>query len=299
MADSERHADRPRRGIAYMLASEGTLSVSDAAAKWLAPHYPALEIIWFRSLLGILPAAVICARSQRGFRTNRLGAHALRVLLMIAAWGLFIDCLRVLPLADAFAIAFASPIAITLAGRVLLGERVSRERWFAVGIGFVGVLVVFQPQAVGLSWPAIEALLATIAWSLSTIVSRRLAATDSSESMLFYYMAGSLLATSAALPWFDTLPVWEHATAFLVTAVAGTAGHWLMAQAFRYGEVSLLAPYEYFAIIAALALGYLIWGDIPAPLTLAGTGLIVASGVYSARVEARRPLLAQSLSSKA
>jgi drug/metabolite transporter (DMT)-like permease len=271
-----------------MLATETTLSASDAAAKWLAPHYAAIEIIWVRSLLGFAPAALLCARSKGGFRTRQLRGHILRSLLMLGAWALFIDCMRVLPLADAFAIAFASPIAITLAGRILLREYVSGQRFAAVIVGFVGVLVILQPGAVGASFAAAEALLATLLWALSTIVSRRLSATESSETMLFYYMLCSLIGTSLVVPWVYVTPAAEHALAFFITAIAGTLGHWLMAQACRYAEVSLLAPFEYFAIVSAIALGYLIWGDVPAPLTLAGVALIMSSGLFIAREEAAK-----------
>ncbi len=283
-------ASSPLRGVAYIVAAMTVLSASDAAAKWLAPHYSVGEIMWIRSLMGLPLAVLILAasRGRAGFRTQRLGGHVARTGLMLLAWAAFIYALRTLPLADAFTIAFCSPLFMTIFGFLLLGERVHRSRWIAVVVGFVGVIVVLQPSGTGVGLAALATLFAALTWALSTIYTRRVTVTDSSESMLFFYMLLSSAALSLGLPTYTLEIRPEHWWVFAVTGLAGTAGHWLIAQGFRYGEVSLLAVFEYLTLIWALLFGYWIWGDTPNATVLLGAALIIGSGVAIARMEGRR-----------
>ncbi len=278
------------RGIAYIVAAMTVLSASDAAAKWLSPHYDAAEIMWVRSMIGLPLAVVILAltRGREGFRTRKLGGHAIRTGLMLIAWGPFIYALRTLPLADAFTIAFCSPLFMTVFGYLLLGERVTRARWIAVGVGFLGVVVVLQPSGTGFGLPALATLFAALMWALSTTFTRRLTVTDSSESMLFFYMLLSTLVLSLGLPTYSLSIDPGHGWIFAVTAISGTVGHWLIAQGFRYGEVSLLAVFEYLALVWALLFGYWIWNDTPNATVLLGAALIIGSGIAIARQEGRR-----------
>lgn len=285
-------SDDPLRGIAYILATMTALSASDAAAKWLVPHYAVAEIMFVRSLLALAPAALLTALTQgrSGFRTRRAGAHLARTLLMLLAWGAFIFALRELPLADAFTIAFAAPLFMTLFGFLFLRETIHRRRLVAVAVGFVGVLVVLQPGGAGdQGWglPAAAALFAAVAYALSTIVSRRIAPYEASETLLFFYMLISTLVLALGLPSYELAIQRDHWPVFGISALCGILGHFLIARAFRYGEVSLLAPFEYVSLIWALLFGYWIFGDIPNRVVIAGAALIVASGIVIARLEGR------------
>ena len=290
--------NRPALAIAYMLVTVALFSVSDAASKWLAPDYSAVQIMWVRAVIALPAVTWFCWRRAGHLGTRVLPAHLLRGSLMLVAWGLFIFALRTMPLADAFAIAFASPIFITLAGRLILREHVSQVRWSAVAVGFIGVLVVMQPSAAGFGADCWASRGATLAWARSTVVSRRITASESSEKILFYFIAISAVLTSFLVP-FEYVPVAKESfLAFALTATAGTLGHWVMAEAFRYGEISLLAPFEYFGLVLAIAIGYAIWGDLPTPLMLAGSSLIVGSGLWIACIESRAAVLERSTPAK-
>lgn len=264
------------------------LAVSDAAAKWLAPRYPVGEIIFVRSLVGLPIAALLVALTlgKAGFRTRRPAGHLARTVLMVAAWGTFIVALRELPLADAYTIAFAAPLFMILIGRFGLRESVDRARWWAVLLGFAGVVIVLRPSGTGLGAAPAAALLTAVTYALSAVFSRYLSATENSLTMLFYYMAISAGILAFGIPWYSEplrpvdLPV------FAASGIAGTMGHWCMAQAFRYGELSLLAPFEYLSLLWALAFGYWIWDDVPNPVVLVGAALIIASGIAIARLSA-------------
>jgi drug/metabolite transporter (DMT)-like permease len=280
----------PIRGISYMIATVLLLSVSDAAAKWLAPHYPAVQIVCVRALLGVGPALglVLWEEGRRGLATTHLVAHVVRSLLMLVSWLLFIVAIRTLSLANAYTIVFGAPLFMTLFGRFFLGEQVSRPRWIAVLGGFLGVLIVLSPASMELNAAAFIALLAAVAWAVTSIIARRLSQHEPSTRILFYYMAISVIATVpfAATTW--TPIALAHLPVFLLTGMIGVAAHWLLAQAFRYGEVSLISPFEYTGLVWALILGYWLWSDVPTAGVLIGGGIIIASGIYMIRYEGRQ-----------
>lgn len=277
----------PFKAVCYMLATISLLSVSDAAAKWLVPHYPAVQIVFLRALLGVGPALALVVWEQgcRGLATSYLFAHTVRSVLMLVSWLLFIIALRSISLANAYTLVFGAPLFMTLFGRIFLGERVSHSRWVAVIGGFVGVLIVLSPASLGFSLAAFIALLAAVVWAVTSLVARRLSQHEPSTRILFYYMAISAVATLpfAAGSW--TPIALGHVPLFLLTGLIGVAAHWLLAQAFRYGEVSLIAPFEYTGLVWAMALGYWLWGDVPSSGVLAGGALIIASGIYMVRHE--------------
>ncbi len=277
----------PLKGILYMVATIFLLSASDAAAKWLVPHYPAIQIVCVRALLGVGPALVVVLWEQgrRGLATSHLFAHAVRSVLMLVSWLLFIIALRSISLANAYTLVFGAPLFMTLFARIFLGERVSHSRWVAVIGGFLGVLIVLSPASLGFSAAAFVALLAAVVWAVTSLVARRLSQDEPSTRILFYYMAVSAIVTLpfAAASWTPIAPA--HVPIFLVTGIIGVAAHWLLAQAFRYGEVSLIAPFEYTGLVWAMVLGYWLWGDVPSGGVLGGGALIIASGIYMVRRE--------------
>ena len=277
----------PVKGISYMIATVFLLSVSDAAAKWLAPHYPAIQIVCMRALLGVGPALglVLWEQGRRGIVTSHLFAHAVRSILMLVSWLLFIIAIRSISLANAYTIVFGAPLFMTLFGRVFLGEYVPRSRWVAVIGGFIGVVIVLSPASMGFNAAALIALLAAVIWAVTSIVARRLSQQEPSTRILFYYMAISVITTApfAASSWTPIASA--HVPVFVVTGIVGVAAHWLLAQAFRYGEVSLISPFEYTGLVWAMILGYWLWGDVPTAGVLVGGALIIASGVYMIRHE--------------
>jgi drug/metabolite transporter (DMT)-like permease len=285
-----RNSSGPMKGIFYMIATVFLLSISDAAAKWLAPHYPAIQIVCVRALLGVGPALclVLWGEGRRGLATVHILAHASRSLLMLGSWLLFILALRSISLATAYTLVFGAPLFMTLFSRVFLGEHVSWPRWVAVVGGFLGVLLVLSPASMGVNPAAFSALLAALVWAVTSLIARRLSQQEPSSRILFYYMAMSVLATVpfAALTW--TPIAVAHLPVFLLTGLVGVVAHWLLAQAFRYGEVSVIAPFEYTGLVWALVFGYWLWGDVPTAGVLSGGGLIIASGLYMIRAERGR-----------
>jgi drug/metabolite transporter (DMT)-like permease len=282
--------EHPVRGITYMLLGVTAFSATDGLSKWMVMAAPILEIVAIRNtmtLLMILPA-VGHAGGLKALATRRGGAHALRAALSIGALLTFFTALRELPLATSIAITFVSPLFMTVASVVLLGERVGWHRWGAVVVGFAGVLVIAWPRAGGMiSWPAAVMLLSSLFFALSMTTVRWLARTETDVAMLFYQNAGMMPAGVAGLPF-----VWRAPRAVDLAVIAGMAatlviGQVFMIRAFRAAPVAVVAPFEYVELLWASLIGYVVWSELPASHVWIGAAIVVASGLYVMWREAR------------
>ncbi|WP_119462292.1 DMT family transporter [Rhodospirillaceae bacterium SYSU D60014] len=278
----------PVRAVLYMFAAVSALAVLDAAVKWLTTGYSVPQIAFLRYIVGLGLAIALALRlgGVRTLRTRRLPGHALRSVFNIATMLTFYYALALMPLADAVAIAFAAPLFMTALSVPMLRERVGPRRWTAVVIGFAGVLIILRPSGAGLDLAALLALTSALLYALTLISSRQLSTTEPSHTILFYYSVSVLLATGAVLPWQWTTPSLADVWIFLLAGVAGSFGQFFLAQAFRYGEVSLLAPIEYSALLWAILFGFVLWGEVPSWTVLGGAALVIASSLYIVHREA-------------
>ncbi|MDX1582220.1 MAG: DMT family transporter [Thermoanaerobaculia bacterium] len=287
-ATERRSADEERRrnnlvATGIMLIGVASFAVMDATLKALAAHYPPMQVAAMRGLSS-LPLIVVWVQLSGGFRQLievRFPLHLFRGVLAIGMLASFTFALRYLPLAEAYSIFFAAPLLITAFAVPLLGERVGWRRWGAIVVGMLGVLIVLRPTGEGvLTLAGLAVLFAAIGYALSAIAVRVLGRTDSTVSMVFWLML--ILAVGATLL---ALPRWTPIrssdwTLILVLAISGSFGQWGITEAFRRGEASAIAPFEYTALAWGSILDFLIWKTLPGPLTFAGAGVIIASGIY-------------------
>ena len=277
------------RGILAMLLAAGLFGLMDTGLKLLSPHYPALQVAALRALSS-LPLVIAFVAWRRAFGTLlriRWPLHLLRGVLGIAMLSLFAFALRALPLAEAYAIFFVAPLLITLLSGPLLGERVGVARWTAIAVGLVGVIVVLRPTGTGMfTLGGGAVLLAAACYSVSAVTVRIVNRTDSLESQVFWLMA--MVAFGAGvLAWPNWQPVRpEDAWVLCGVAVTGFGGQLAITQAFRHGEASAIAPFEYSALAWGLGIDWLVWRTLPDAWMLAGAAIIVASGIYLVRHEA-------------
>ena len=276
------------RGLTVMLVAVGALSLMDACLKTLAPHYTSLQVASMRGL-STLPVVLVWVAISGGYAQLfrvRFGLQIGRGLLGIGMLALFTFGVRELPLSEAYSIFFVAPLLITALAVPILGERVDWRRWTAIGVGFAGVLIVLRPTGAGaLSAPGLAVLLTALGYALSAITVRILSRTDSTQSMMFWVMF--IVGVGAGLL---ALPQWRaiqpgHWPVLLGLAATGSLGQWAVTEAFRLGEASFIAPFEYTALAWGIALDWFLWSTSPAPITLVGAGVIIASGIYLIRRE--------------
>ncbi|MDQ4135070.1 MAG: DMT family transporter [Pseudomonadota bacterium] len=287
--------DDPLRGVALVLASTLFLACSDATAKYLAASLPIVAIAWLRYLgFSLIMLAAVLAQAPAPVRSAHPGLQVLRGIGLVSSVLLFISSLRDLPVADASAITFVSPIFIAALSIPLLGETVGWRRWIAALIGLVGVLVIIRPGTSAFQPAAILPVLSSLSWAGTVIVTRKMSGTDSAVTTLTYSAAVGMVVLTLLLPFHWAWPQPRELALGAFVGLASTVGHWLVVLAYRYGAASALAPFHYSQLLWATLFGFGIFGAVPDLWTFAGAGLIVASGLAMAYHERTRSRQDQS-----
>lgn len=270
-------------GIAWFQVAILCFAVMDAAIKYLTADFGTWQIMFFRGFFSLIPIAVLVARSGGGLgtlRTRRPLSHVGRALVGIAAAFCFFYAYSLMPLADAYAIGFAGPLFMTALSVPVLGEKVGWRRWLAVLVGFTGVLVMLRPGQGVLSLEALVPLGAAAFYALTMLYVRVLARTESNAAITFYFVVTmSAVAAIAMIPEWRTPQGWQWGLLVMVGVIGGVA-QIAFTQAFRLTSPSLLAPFEYTAMIWAVLFGFVLFGDIPDKAIWIGGGIVVAAGLY-------------------
>lgn len=283
-----------RRAILGVLGSGFGFAVAAALIKASGAHgIPVSEMVVFRSVVIVL-AMTAMLRRQGGvlaaLRTRHPGGHAARTLFgFVAMYTSFIGYVH-LPLAIVTALGFAMPLCLTALSGPLLGETVGWRRGAAVLVGLFGVLMVVRPwhhaSADTPGWAVLVVLGGVVCWALTMVTIRKLGdAGEASATIVLWYCLGSLvLSLVIAIPvWVTPSP--RVAALLVVAGLVTAAAQLLMTGAYRSGEATLIAPFEYGAIVHATALGALVWGEYPDGWSFAGIAVLIAAGLYVWRRE--------------
>jgi drug/metabolite transporter (DMT)-like permease len=214
------------------------------------------------------------------FETQKLGAHALRSVSQMFSQTFILLAFSMMPLASAVAINFSAPLFATLVAAVLLKERVNPERWFALAAGFVGVLLVTHPGPDSFQLGSLFALGNAILYGSVTVGVRRMTATESTETLTIYQLTFLTGFFALALPFGFVMPTWADAGVMLFNGAANALGQYLWTRALHLAPTSAVVPFNYFSLVWAMILGLLIWGDVPTLMLLAGSAIVVASGLF-------------------
>ena len=274
--------DRPTLGIALMLTGIAGFAVMDAIIKWMTADYSIVQVAALRSWFG-LPLLFLVALRGGGLaqlKTRRPLVHVSRYFLVLGLTLCFFYALSQMKLVDAIAISFAAPIFITALSVILLKEGVGPHRWAAVGVGFIGVLVMLRPGVGVFQWAALSVLASVVFYALLMITTRAFKSTESGASLILYPQLGMTLTGIVAAPFFWVTPGLADLGLFALAGLFGSVGIMCITQAFRLAPPALVSPFEYSALIWATLLGFLLWGELPDGFTLFGAGIIVASGLY-------------------
>jgi drug/metabolite transporter (DMT)-like permease len=282
MTASPLRLDRVPLGIAFMLGATVMFAVSSALSKWQVAAYSFDEVLFFRALASLVTvAAIILPRTGlAAFRTRRLSDHAARSATQAVTQSCIVIAFGLMPLGGAVAINFASPLFATLAAALWLKERVGPVRGTALIVGFLGVLLVAAPGADSFRLGALFALANAILYGSVTAAVRGMTTTESAETLTMYQMVFLVLFFTLGLPFFGFVwPTNGDLAALLANGVVNAIGQYWWTRSLTFAPPAAVGPFYYFSLVWALVLGFVFWGEVPGLPLLAGSAIVVGSGL--------------------
>jgi drug/metabolite transporter (DMT)-like permease len=280
------------KAILFTLISSLMFAAMSALVRFAGETAPVGQVVFFRAAFGIVPITLfVLFRGEllQMIRTYRVLGHAGRGIFSVGGMFLNFASLARLPVVDATALSFASPLASVVLSAVFLKERVRVYRWSAVILGFVGVIVMLWPhfdpsRYVGLATTAtavgaICGLAGAIINAGAVIQTRRLTDTETTSSIVFYFSLFCALAGLATLPFGWIWPSPMQLAALIATGLIGGLSHIFLTESYRNAPQSIVAPFNYTTMLWALVFGYVFLGEIPVPMVLVGAGIIAVAGL--------------------
>jgi drug/metabolite transporter (DMT)-like permease len=282
------------KAIGFKVISAFLFACLSALVRQIGDVTPVGQIVFFRSACAIPPVLLIYALRGEfmvAVRTTRVFGQIGRGALSVGGMYSNFAALQRLPLADATAISFASPLITVALAAIILKEKVRIYRWTAVFVGFIGVIVMLIPHldlsqyfAVGaLSVAAIGSMLALLAacFNAGTVIqTRRLTQSEATSSIVFYFSLMTALAGLVSLPFAWHTPTSFELLLLISCGLFGGIGHIFLTESYRYAPASVIAPFDYSSMLWALLLGYWLFGELPTALVYLGAGIVTAAGLF-------------------
>ena len=276
-----------------MLLGIASFASMDAIGKWLIRDISVFQILAVRST--VVTLVIVATFPMIGgfslMRSPQLGAHGIRALCGVGAFFFFFTSLRFLPLADAVAVAFGGPFIVTALSVPLLGEHVGGRRWVAIAVGFIGMLLIVRPTGEGFQPAALLVILSNFSYALMMILTRWMACRRGEEqtsTFVFYtFFVQAIIGWLACALAPSSLRPLNGTDLVLILAMGALAlsGHFAITRAFQRAPVSVVAPFEYSALVWATLLGFVVFGEFPGAYVWLGVAIIVAAGLYSVHSE--------------
>ncbi|HSA82472.1 MAG TPA: DMT family transporter [Geminicoccaceae bacterium] len=278
----------PVLGALWMCAAATAFALMITLVRQLTDGLHPLQVVFFRTAFGLLAMLPwLLRQGVQVMRTSRLRLHLLRALIGIFAMVGWFTTLSLMPLAEATALSFTSPIFTSLLAVLILGEVMRLRRWMATAIGFLGALIIVRPGIEAIDPAALLAILTAAIWASSSILVKVMARTESAGAITTYMV---LLTTPMTL--IAALFVWQHPTleqigwAALLGA-AGSAGHFCMSRALGTADATLVAPFDYLRLPIVALIAFIAFGEVPGVWVWLGGAAIALSGLYITHREAR------------
>jgi drug/metabolite transporter (DMT)-like permease len=278
------------RGMLLICIAVIVFAAMDTLSKYLAGFYPVTYVLFARYLFHtvLITASIAPRQGRKLVRTSRPAMHIVRGLLLTAASLFFVNAIKYMPIAEATAIQFVSPLLVTLLAVVFLGEKVELSRWLAVGTGFVGVLIVIRPGAGVFTWAAILPLGTAAMFALYQILTRLVAGRESPYTLIFYPGLIGTLIFGLTLPfsWAEPKGITHLALLALAGMLSGS-GHLILIKAYEQAPASRLSPFSYTQLIWVTLGGYLVFDHLPDTWSFVGIATLIGSGLYVATHQRR------------
>jgi len=284
------HSHANRRGIAFMVGAMACFVFNDALVKYASQTMPAAQLIFVRGLMAVAWIFAVARATGAVVRLSEMtrGRVAARAVLDALATFAYLLSLFQLPIGNAIAINMASPLFITLLAVLLLRERVGALHWFAIVVGFGGVLLLIRPTADGFNAFALLCLLATLLHALRDLVTRGIAQSVASITVTL----STAIAVTLLAGVITSIQGWQGFGLFEFGLLASASvflafGYHLMIRGTRIGQLSAVAPFRYSALLIALMIGWIVWGEVPDPVGWIGIAMLIVAGLYLLRRQAR------------
>ncbi|WP_421937638.1 DMT family transporter [Phenylobacterium sp.] len=279
-------------GIAFRVAAMACMACLSALVKFTGERgIPVFEIIFFRNLFAFVPLGLYIARST-GFsvlKTQRPFGHLIRATVGLTGMVCGFSAVQYLPLTEATALQFTSPLFMTALSALLLSEKVGRHRWAAVFVGFIGVLIMARPVPGEMNVPGVTlGILSALGAAGAMVAIRQISDTEKGPTIVFYFTLGGVVlgAVGSMFHWVTPDPM--TLGLLIVAGLIGGVGQLFLTEALRQAPIGVIAPFDYTQLIWATGLGLVIWGELPHPLTLVGAVIVAGSGVYILNRELQR-----------
>jgi len=272
-----------------MVSAATLFAMKDGFAKYLGGIYPVMQLLWVQySLLLLIVLPTIAVRhGWRSLWPSHIIPQIARGMMSMLAVGLFYIAITEIPLADATALIFISPVVVTALSPFLLHENVGIRRWLAVIVGFIGIIFIVQPGFQEFRLGTFASLGAGVIWAFFQIMTRSLAQQEIPLVTVLYTALIGAATMNLLLPFYWVTPVLSDGVMLLLMAGFASVGQALLIYAFVAAPAVVVAPFVYVTIIVATATGYIAFGDLPGLMTWVGITVIIASGIYIALREAK------------
>lgn len=281
--------NRSLLGILFMTVGMFFLTVNDALAKLLTDQFSVSQVIAVRAALALLFLVILLGATGRlhHLRVVRPRGQLARGGLMLFSAFLFTSGLALLPLAMTISLSFTIALFTVAMAPLVLGEKVGVRRWTAVLVGFVGVLVIMRPGSEAWTWAVLLPLSAAFFGALRDLITRKISATESTPAIVGVTSA-MMMVVFGAISLFDWEPLtWQTFGVFAGCALMVLISQVCLVECFRLAEASLVSPFKYSALLWGTLLGLVIWGEVPEWPVYLGAMILIGSGVYIVRREAR------------
>ncbi len=284
--------DRPLRAAAWMMGALSCFSVMAIAGREVSAHLDTFELMTYRSVIGVaIVVGLLAATGRLGtVRARRMKLHAARNVAHFAGQNLWFHAVTLIPLAQLFAYEFTNPLWVALLAPLILGERMTRTRLLAAGLGFAGILIVARPGLAAFGEGQVAALAAAVGFAGSVIFTKMLSRTESTPSILFWMTVTQTLFGLVCAGWDGdmTLPDSQSWPWVALVALCGLTAHYCVTSALSCAPASVVAPMEFLRLPMIAAAGMLLYGEALEPAVFVGAAVVLTANLINIRAERRR-----------
>ena len=296
------------QAVLCLVSALACLTVSDSIIKWLSPELPLHQITLFRSCFALVIVLLI-VQLEGGLvtlKTRRPVLHFVRGSMLVLANMFFFAGLAAMPLAETVVLFYTAPLFICILSQPVLGEKVGLSRWLVIIVGLIGAIIMLRPGSEVFKLVSLLPILAALSYAAMTMMTRKLGIRERAGALTFYIQVAFIVISSltgmiigdGAFDVYDSESlgfllrawVWPNRYQLQMLMLCGgivSIGGYLISQAYRLGEASAVAPFEYASLPFALVIGFYLWGDWPDWHAFIGTGLIICSGLLVFYLENR------------